>query len=138
MYSLFAALMVGVIVVCSCSLATLGIKTDADRQQLKNIEQYVAAQSLTLISHTTRNQNSTQYLDIPSQIGNQRFWLLISNSSLTAWIDSGFGDTVYSSGMNEVIPAEVVASGSFISGSGRPLLQCYFENEMVVLTLTQE
>jgi hypothetical protein len=137
-YSLFAALLVGAIVVYSCSVATMGIKADADEQQLSNIEQYVAAQSLTLISHTTQNQNTTQSLDIPSQIGNQRFWIRITNDSSTAWIESGFGETVLPNNIHEAIPAMVIASGSFISGSGRPLLECNFENEVVILTLTQE
>jgi hypothetical protein len=116
----------------------VGIKADADEQQLSNIGQYVAAQSLSLISHTTQNQNATQYLDIPSQIGNQRFWIQIANDSSAAWVESGFGATVLTSDVQETIPAEVAASGSFISGSGRPLLGCHLENGVAVLTLTQE
>jgi hypothetical protein len=137
-YSLFAALLVGVILVYTCSVATVNIKADANQQQLKNIEQYVAAQSLTLISHTTQNQNTTQSLDIPPQIGNQLFWIRITNDSSTAWVESGFGDTALSSDVHEAIPAQVAASGSFISGSGRPLLECYLENGVATLTLTQE
>ena len=66
-YSLFAALIVGAIIVYACSLSTLNIKNQATNQQLKNIDEYVATQSLTLLSHTTEdNQNTTQFLDIPS------------------------------------------------------------------------
>jgi hypothetical protein len=137
-YSLFAALLVGIIVVYSCSVATVGIKADADQQQLKNIEQYVAAQTLTLISQTAPDQNTTQYLDIPSQIGNQRFWINLANDSATAWVESGFGAKVLSSGIHEAIPAQVRASGSFVSGSGRPLLECHFENQIATITLTKE
>jgi hypothetical protein len=31
-----------------------------------------------------------------------------------------------------------LASGSFISGSGRAIVQCHFENESATLTLTSE
>ncbi len=137
-YSLFAALIVGVIVVYSCSVATMNIRADANQQQLKNIEQYVAAQTLRLISHTTINQNTTVYLDIPSQIGNQRFWINLANDSSTTWVESGFGDRVLSSGLQEVVPAQVAASGSFVSGSGRPLLECRFENQVATVTLTKK
>ena len=111
-YSLFAALIVGVIIVYSCSIASLNIKNQATNQQLKNIDEYVAAQCLTLLSHTTLdNQNTTQSLDIPSQVGNQRFWVQISNDSSGAWVASGFGSTVTSNGLHVNIPAAVAASG---------------------------
>jgi hypothetical protein len=136
LYSLFAALIVGVIVVYSCGMATLSIKTDAETQQLTNINQYVAAQSLILLSRTTENQNSTQFLDVPSQVGGQRFWIRIANDSAGAWVESGFGTTVTPTDMRVDVPAKASASGSFLSGSGRPMLQCRFENQTPILTLT--
>jgi len=136
-YSLFAALIVGAIIVYSCSLASLNIKNQAANQQLKNIDEYIAAQSLTLLSYTTQdNQNTTQFLDIPSQIGNQIFWIKISNDSSGAWVESGFGTTVASSQLHTNFPTTAMASGIFISGSGRAMLQCHFENQTAFLTLT--
>lgn len=136
-YSLFAALLVGAIIVYSCSLVSLNIKNQAANQQLKNIDEYIAAQSLTLLSHTTQdNQNTTQFLDIPSQIGNQIFWIKISNDSSGAWVESGFGTSVTSSQLHTSLPATVMASGIFISGSGRAMLQCHFENQTATLALT--
>lgn len=138
-YSIFAALLVGAIIVYACSLSTLNIKNQANNQQLKNIDEYVAIQSLTLLSHTSENnQNTTQFLDIPSDIGNQRFWIRISNDSSGAWVESGFGTTVRSNYPQISIPAQVDASGTFVSGSGRAKLQCHFENQIATLTLTRE
>ena len=138
-YSIFAALIIGAIIVYVCSVSTLNIRNQASDQQLKNIDEYVATQSLTLISHTTlSNQNSTQYLDIPTSIGNQRFWIRIANDSSEAWVESGFGTTSVLNDRQIGIPAEVDASGVFISGSGRAKLQCIFENQTATLTLTSE
>ncbi len=138
-YSLFAALLVGSIIVYSCSVVTLNIKNQAANQQLKNIDEYIATQSLTLLSHNTENiQNSTRSLDIPSQVGNQIFWIQISNDSSGAWVESGFGTTVTSSELHVNIPATVNASGIFISSSGRAELQCHFENQIATLILTSE
>jgi hypothetical protein len=138
-YSIFAALIVGAIILYACSIATLNVKNQASAQQLKNIDEYVATQSLTLLSHTTiDNQNTTQFLDIPSSIGNQRFWIHITNDSSCAFVESGFGTTVNSNNLQMSIPASVEASGSFISGSGRAKLQCSFENQTATLTLTSE
>ena len=136
-YSLFAAIIVGSIIVYACSLSTLNIRNEAGNQQLSNIDEYVATQSLTLLTHTTEdNQNSTQYLDIPSQVGNQPYWIRIANDSSSAWVESGFGTNVTSSQPHIYIPAQVSASGAFISGSGKALLQCHSENQIVTLTLT--
>ena len=138
-YSIFAALIVGTIIVYACSIATLNVKNQANSQQLKNIDEYVATQSLSLLSHTTENnQNTTQFLDIPSSIGNQRFWIRIANDSSGAWVESGFGTTLSSNSLQMNIPANFDASGYFISGSGRAKLQCQFENQTATLTLTSE
>ena len=61
MYSIFAALIVGTIIVSSCSLSMVNVKNEAENQQLANVDEYVAAQSLTLITHVTEDgQNATQ------------------------------------------------------------------------------
>ncbi|MCW4003119.1 MAG: hypothetical protein NWE95_04310 [Candidatus Bathyarchaeota archaeon] len=138
-YSLFAALVVGTIIVAACSAQTLGIKNDALNQQLTNIDEYVAVQSLTLLSQTSGNNYSAkQYLEIPSHIGNQIFWIRIANDSSRAWVESGFGTNATTSQLCVYIPASVVASGTFISNSGRALLSCHFENQIAILTLSSE
>jgi hypothetical protein len=138
-YSIFAALIVGAIIVYACSIVSFNVKNQANTQQLKNVEEYVATQSLSLLSHTTENnQNTTQFLDIPSSIGNQRFWIRIANDSSGAWVESGFGTTLSSNNLQMNIPANFDASGYFISGSGRAKLQCQFENQIATLTLTSE
>ena len=137
-YSIFAALIVGAIIVASCSLSMMNIKNEAENQQLANVDEYVAAQSLTLVTHVAEDgQNATQFLDLPSQIGNQEYSISITNDSSTAWVESGFGSAVQNQ-PQIYIPAEVNASGTFVSGWGRAFLQCYSENHTVILTLTSE
>jgi hypothetical protein len=138
-YSIFAALIVGAIIIYACSISTLNVKNLANTQQLRNINEFVATQSLSLLSQTTENnQNTTQFLDIPSSIGNQRFWIRIASDPSGARVESGFGTTVSSSNIQMSIPANFEASGYFISGSGRAKLQCQFENQTATLTLTSE
>ena len=136
-YSLFAALIVGTIIVCSCTAIMLNIRNKAETQQLNNINQYILTQSLTLISETiSSNLNSTQCLSIPAQIGTQQYWVRIANDSETTWIESGFGTTPIQSQQDLTIPAMISASGIFISNSGRAFLNCQIENQTIVLTLT--
>ncbi len=138
-YSLLATLIVGTIIVSSCSISMVSIKNDAESQQLANVDEYVATQSLTLLTQTTQDrQNTTQFLDLPSQIGNQEYWVCIANDSSRAWVTSGFGATAILSQPQIYLPANVVASGSFVSAWGRAFLQCCYENQTVTLTLTSE
>jgi hypothetical protein len=137
-YSIFAALIVGAIIVASCSAAMVNVKNEAENQQLANVDEYVAAQSLTLIMHVTEDgQNATQFLNLPSQIGDQEYSISIANDSSSAWVESGFGASVQSQ-PQIYIPAEISASGTFVSGWGRAFLQCCYENQTVILTLTSE
>lgn len=136
-YSLFAALVVGTIIVCSCSVIMLNVKDKAEAQQLNNINNYIVSQSLTLLSQTADSErNSTQYLPIPTQIGARLYWVKIANDSSKAWIESGFGTTVVTRQPDMYIPAKISASGTYVSNSGRAFLNCQIENQTVVLTLT--
>ena len=45
-YSIFATIIVGTIIVYGCSISTLNIKNDAQNQQLVNIDEYVATQTM--------------------------------------------------------------------------------------------
>jgi hypothetical protein len=139
MYSIFAALIVGTIIVSSCSLSMVNIRNEAKSQQLANIDEYVAAQSIALITHVTEDgQNTTQFLDLPSQIGNQEYTISIANDSFSAWVESGFGANVTQSQPQIYIPAEISASGTFVSGWGRAFLQCYYQNQTAILTLNSK
>ncbi|MGD6851441.1 MAG: hypothetical protein ACQCN6_05195 [Candidatus Bathyarchaeia archaeon] len=136
-YSLFAALIVGSIVVYACASATAAMQSRAQTQQLTNIDQYVAAEALTLLSHTTQeNQTASCILDLPSSVGNQRYWISLDTDSSGAWVRSGFGVDVHPTSFGVYVPAEVQASGSFVGGSGRSMLLCHFENQVATLMLT--
>ena len=138
-YTLFAALVVGVIIVTSCSYATLNVRNEAETQQLNNINEYVATQSLTLITDAAvGNQNLTQFLNLPTQVGNQVYWICIENNLGGTFVCSGFGSTACLSQSGVAIPAKADASGIFVSTFGRPCLECTYANGTVSLTLTSD
>ena len=138
-YVLFACVIVGTIVIAACGVATLSIKTNADQQQLSNIIQYVAAESNTLVLQATRdNANSTVYLNLPANVGNQKYWIQIENDSSRAWVTAGFGSIQANSNQRTYIPAGVVASGLYTSHSGLAVLQCQTDGSNVNLTINGE
>ena len=136
-YTLFASLIVGIIVISACSLSTANVKSEAEKQQLANISEYVATESLELISHTTaENLTSTLHMNVPPLIGNQRYWIKIVNNSAKTWVEAGFGTTVQSSEIKTYIPVDVSASGDYISDSGAATLECYSDTAGIQLTLS--
>ncbi|MBN1358809.1 hypothetical protein JW988_08590 [Candidatus Bathyarchaeota archaeon] len=136
-YTLFASIIVGTIVISACGLSTANVKAEAEKQHLSNIAEYVAAESLELISHATaENLTSTLHLNVPQLIGNQRYWIKVANDSDRTWVEVGFGTTVASSDQRAYIPSEVTASGTYISGSGIAVLQCFPEGSDVQLTIS--
>lgn len=138
-YSLFAALVVGTIIVSACSLVTVNVKNEAVNQQLTNIDEYVATQSLILLAHTTQdNQSATQFLNLPPSVGNRMYWVCVANDSSGAWVSSGFGSTASSSQPRIYIPAEVYASGVYVSSYGNGFLQCCCVNQTLRLTLSSD
>lgn len=136
-YTLFASIIVTTIVISACGLSTANLKQEAERQQLSNIAEYVATESLELVSRAAaENLTSTIHLNVPQLIGNQRYWIQIANDSAKTWVEAGFGTTVVSSEKLAYIPTEVAASGTYISGSGAAILECFSDSSGVQLTLS--
>ena len=136
-YTLFAALVVGSIIVAGCTMETSGVKNQALNQQLTNIDQYVAAKSLALINQAVESgQNSTEVLGLPVEVSNQIYWVCLLNGESGALVKSGVGEVAVATGGGGVaIPAQVNASGVFVSSSCTAYLQCFVENQAVVLKL---
>jgi hypothetical protein len=125
-YTIFAMIIVGALIIGMAGLATSNLRQEAEKQQLSNIAGYVATKSLELASNApTANSTSTVFLDIPTLIGAQRYWIRIANDSTKAWVETGFGTSVFPSEHRTEIPLDMSASGTFVSGSGRAFLRCY-------------
>lgn len=136
MYTIFATIIVGTLVIGMCALAAAEIKAEAEKQQLSNIADYVATKGMELIaSAPSANFSLKAALDVPSLIGNQRYWIQIANDTSKTVVNVGFGTSAVFSGQDVVIPAQVYASGVYVSGSGAAFLQYQSNSTGVYLTL---
>jgi hypothetical protein len=136
-YTLFASLIVGSIVICACTLSTLNLKNEAAQQQLSNIAEYVATESLELTSHAKAdNLTATVSLALPSSVGDQRYWIQIKNDTSRTWVEVGLGTTPMTSQQRTYIPADVYASGTYLSGFGPATLECTSDSSGVYLALS--
>lgn len=124
-YTLFASMIVGAMLIYAFSASTIHIKNEADQQQLQRIARYVATNGLKLIAAATaNNSNVSLRLDVPSLIGNQRFWVQLQNDSSSTWIMIGYGTIPQPTEQRVTIPIRAFASGTYISGSGIAVLEC--------------
>ncbi len=138
-YVLFASIIVGTIIIGVCGVSTLEIKNNADKQQLSNLADYVTAQSNMLILQATRDTaNSTVYLNLPSTIGNQKYWIQIENDTSKAWVTAGFGSIQTSSQQRTYLPVDVSGSGVYTSYSGIAVLKCETDGSKVTLSINGE
>ena len=137
-YTLFACIAVGALLIYASSLSSISVENQADLQELKNIADYVAATSFQLVSSTqTNNLTANLTLSIPSSVGNQRYWVQLENDSFRSWVNIGFGTTPQTSEQQTYIPFEVSASGDYISGAGIPVLTCYSNGSTMYLEISE-
>jgi hypothetical protein len=135
-YTLFASLIVGSILICACALSTLNLKNEATQQQLSNISEYVATESLELTSHAQAdNLTATLSLTLPTSVGDQRYWIQIKNDTAKTWVEVGLGTTPTNSQQRTYIPTDAAASGTYVSGLGVATLECTSNDSGVYLSL---
>jgi len=136
-YTLFASIIVGTIIIATCGLSISNVRRQSEEQLLSNIANYVTSESMELLSKSQAdNFTAATWLDLPSVIAGQTFWVQLNNDSSTSWVNVGFGTSAEAIGHRTFIPSDVSASGTFISESGRALLQCYSDSAGIHLTIT--
>jgi len=136
-YTLFASMIVGTLLIYAFSISALNMENEAEKQQLRNLTKYVATKSCELVSlATTCNLSTSLRLSIPLIIGNQEYWIQLGNDSFFAWVESGYGMTPYSAEQQVSIPAKVSASGTYISSSPTAILECYANGTATYLKLS--
>ena len=126
----------GTLVITMCGLAMANVKAEAEKQQLTNIANYVAAKSTQILACASQeNITKSIQIDVPQLIGNQRYWIQLQNNTAGAWIEAGFGTDPTTSEKKALIPSEAAASGYYISGSGPAFLEYHSNNTGLYLTL---
>jgi len=136
-YTLVALTAVSALLLYSLNSYTLTLRNTSETDQLRNILNGVAAKAneiLTLVTAT--NSSVTVYLNLPTTIGNQQYWMRIRNDSSCAWAEGSLGQM--SEGNAELrvfLSSKTSTSGYFISAHGQALLQGYLNGSTPQLNL---
>jgi hypothetical protein len=135
-YTLFASVIVGALIIGACGLSVVNLKQEAEKQELSNIADYVAVKGMELASNAPAdNLTSTVRFDVPPLIGNQIYWIRIQNDSAKAWVEVGFGNAAATSDQRAYIPTDLSALGTCTSDSGMATLEYYSDTAGDHLTL---
>jgi hypothetical protein len=135
-YTLFASMIVGSLLVVTFSLSTVNIRNEAEKQQLTGLSEYVATKSCELLSTIKTNRLAVNLtLNLPSLVGNQIYWVKLENDSYSAWVEVGYGIKPQSPEHRVPVPSDASVSGVFICGSGSAILECYTKDAATYLKL---
>ena len=109
-----------------------------EEKMLKNIVDYVAAESMELINYiTTVSGEATvkAVLNIPSTINHKQYWLRLNTNSKYAFVEAGFGTIPTQAHYKLYLLTDVSASGEIIGGFGKALLTCQRTDSGIYLSL---
>ncbi len=137
-YTMLALAAVGTLLVATVHSYTAALKATAEVEQLKNILAQVAAKGVELVTVTlTTNSSARAFLQLPSAIGYQQYWLRAHNDSSKAWIEGCLGTAIDIPAPYRVfLPKETSASGYFIGGYGSAQLESHFNGSSPQLKLS--
>ena len=138
LYTFFALILVGTILIGTFGSFAVSLKQIPEEKMLKNIVDYVAAESMELINCvTTMSEEATAraVLNIPSTINHKQYWLRLNTNSKYASIEAGFGAIPTQARFKIYLPADVSASGEIIGGFGKALLTCQRTDSGIYLSL---
>ena len=137
-YTFFALTVVGTLLIATFSAYAVSVKQDVEIEELKNLLEYVAAESCELIStSTTNNSTATVRVPLPYRVGEKRYWIQLGNDSSKAWVEGGFGTSPVQSFLTIFVPGPVAASGLYTSGYGFAELECQVQGTLTVLNISE-
>jgi len=136
-YTLVALTVVSALLLYSLNSYTFTLRNTSETAQLKNILNGVGAKANEIITLVTATNSSlTVYLDLPTTIGDQHYWMRVRNDSSSAWVEGSLGQMFKGyAELQVLIPSKTSTSGYFISSRGKALLQGYMNGSTPQLNL---
>jgi hypothetical protein len=126
LYTFIALLAVSSLLIFSFTAYATTMRSSSELGQLKNLMDYIAARGTELLTLAmTTNATVESFVQMPTSIGAEQYWLQLHNDSENAWVEGGFGSTpLEGSVLHVYLPKEAAAIGYFIGGRGAARLNC--------------
>jgi len=138
LYTFFALMLVGTILIGTFNSFAVSLRRIPEEDMLKNVLDYVAAESLELINcveASSSEATAEAVLNIPSSINHRQYWLRLGIDSEYVFIEAGFGAVPAEARSKIYLLANVFAYGEVIGGYGKVLLTCWRNASGIYLNL---
>ena len=135
---MFAAMTaVGTLLIFSFNSYAATLRSIPEAEQLDNLLNYVAAKATELLTITKMNSNAQVYLNLPTKIGDQQYWIRLRNDTVQSWIEGSLGKIHNDTSFYKVyLTGKPSATGYHISSFGPAVLKCYMNSSVLQLFLT--
>jgi hypothetical protein len=131
-----AMIAVGTLLIFSFNSYAATLRFIPEAEQLNNLLNYVTAKATELIT-STQTGNITVYLDLPTGIGDQQYWIRLQNDAFRSWVIGGFGtDWNITSSYEVFLPGNSIATGHHLSVYGPAVLKSWVNGSAHQLFLT--
>ena len=139
-YTMVALAVIGSLLVATVNSYAGSLRNASEIEQLRNLQEQVAAKASELITVVTSTDASAQAsLQLPASIGTRQYWLRARNDSSYAWIEGALGPLTEESVLNRVyLPKETSTSGYYVSGYGATILRAYMNGSNPQLVLSSQ
>ena len=135
---MFAAMTaVGTLLVFSFNSYAATLRFIPETEQLDNLLNYVAAKATELVTSTQIGAATQFYLNLPTAIGDQQYWICLQNDTLQSWVMGGFGtDWNITSSYKVFLPGNSIATGHYLSVDEPAVLESWINGSVRQLFLT--
>jgi len=125
-YTLAAMGVVALIITNVFELQVNQIEASAERLELLEILEAIAAESTELITLTESTGSSTKIaVHMPQRIGDKQYWVRLRTSHEGSWVEGGFGEPW--TGIPDLrvyLPWNTTSTGTYKGGYGNLSLNC--------------
>jgi hypothetical protein len=131
-----AMIAVGTLLIFSFNSYAATLRFIPETEQLDNLLNYVAAKATELIT-STQTGTTQFYLDLPTGIGDQQYWIRLQNDTFQSCVVGGFGtDWNITSSYEVFLPGNSIATGYHLSLYGPAVLESWINGSVHQLFLT--
>jgi len=131
-----AMIAVGTLLIFSFNSYATTLQFTPETEQLDNLLNYVAAKATELMTSTQTGAVTQFYLDLPTSIGNQQYWIRLQNDTVQSWVMGGFGtDWNITSSYKIFLPGKAIATGYHLSIYGPAVLKSWMSGSVCQLFL---
>jgi hypothetical protein len=119
-----AMIIVGTLLIFTFNSYAATLRFIPETEQLDNLLNYVAAKATGLITSTQTDGIAQVYLNLPTGIGDQPYWIRLQNDTFQSWVMGGFGaDWNITSSHRVFLPGNPIVNGHHLSFYGPAVLE---------------